>query len=445
MELRGIKYKKIYGYLSGELTFKTGENFLVGINGCGKTTVLNLIKWLLEPSLADLCTLDHEYVSLEFKHEKYLYTLKSEIKNSIHELQLITKDKTHNYHPITTTLHLSPNLLKNQEFINEAKKRYSSMTPDLNEVATWHFLVEELPSPVFIGLGRSIDGKYLLGSHKRSAVLRERNRPESLPAATIATELMRDAYNTVRQQIVEINEDLNRKVLELSFSGLIRNSSGKNKSRLTEIRSKISKLKENFTTSSGKGKYSKTLSDQGVRNAIIEYLKGLEKLLDQSKAVDQIMLILNGHNFERAANMFDLFEEHENRAREAQSEIDTFTEVVNEFITDSGKKINFHNDTGTPYFTRNADNRRMLLCDLSSGEAQIVILLTYFAFLAKKGVPIIIDEPELSLHVQWQEKFVTSVKRVLPSECQTLMATHSPEICGAEEVNVQPITVSSNQ
>ena len=49
MEIRSVEYKKIYGTLSGKLCFKRGENFLVGINGCGKTTVLNLIRWVLGP------------------------------------------------------------------------------------------------------------------------------------------------------------------------------------------------------------------------------------------------------------------------------------------------------------------------------------------------------------------------------------------------------------
>jgi predicted ATP-dependent endonuclease of OLD family len=85
------------------------------------------------------------------------------------------------------------------------------------------------------------------------------------------------------------------------------------------------------------------------------------------------------------------------------------------------------------------------LSDLSSGEVQIVVLLAYFAFLAKKGIPIVIDEPELSLHVQWQKIFVGAVKDVMPPECQTLMATHSPEICGAENVNVQALNAKASK
>ena len=89
--------------------------------------------------------------------------------------------------------------------------------------------------------------------------------------------------------------------------------------------------------------------------------------------------------------------------------------------------------------------RKLFLSELSSGESQIVVLLSYFAFHAKSGIPIVIDEPELSLHVEWQNHFVAAVKKVMPLECQTIMATHSPEICGASDVNVQAISVKGSK
>ena len=143
--------------------------------------------------------------------------------------------------------------------------------------------------------------------------------------------------------------------------------------------------------------------------------------------------------------MFDLFENYESQAQEVQLEITNFSKAVNRFIQDSGKSILFDDNTGTPYFKSHASSEKLMLSELSSGEAQVVVLLSYFAFLAKTGIPIVIDEPELSLHVQWQKYFVSAVKELMPEECQTIMATHSPEICGAEDVNVQSISVRGPQ
>jgi len=67
---------------------------------------------------------------------------------------------------------------------------------------------------------------------------------------------------------------------------------------------------------------------------------------------------------------------------------------------------------------------------LSSGEKQLLILLS--EVLLQKQTPsiFITDEPELSLHVSWQEKLVSSL-RSLNSQAQIIAATHSPDIVGA--------------
>ncbi|GBQ13317.1 hypothetical protein CFR78_14335 [Komagataeibacter rhaeticus] len=40
------------------------------------------------------------------------------------------------------------------------------------------------------------------------------------------------------------------------------------------------------------------------------------------------------------------------------------------------------------------------------------------------------DEPELSLHIDWQENLVPSLKKINPNS-QVIFATHSPDIVGA--------------
>lgn len=441
MELRRIQYKGIYGHLSGTLDFQQGENFLVGINGCGKTTILNLIRWILGPSLPDLCTLDHDRIVLNLKHEKYLYSIQSKLYKTKHELKVVTKDTSRDFHPIVTTLHVHPNTMKSSAYLREVRDAYQRLSPEPKEVTTWSFLLEELPSPVFVGLGRHIEDTAFYPSRR---TLRGRGRSsESRPATSTATELMRDAFNSARRQLVEINDDLNRKVLELSFSGVIRPTNRLKTGTAEGMREKIGQLKEKFTKAADEGEYSKALSSAEVRSAIVKYLADLEGLLSRGGTDDEVWVALNQHNFDRAAKMFDLFEKHEDRAHGVQKEMETFISAVNSFLTDSGKQIHFDADTGNPSFTCGSAEGSMSLAELSSGEAQVVILLSYFAFLAKTGVPIIIDEPELSLHVEWQKHFVGAVKRVMPSECQTVMATHSPEICGAEAVNVQAISVRS--
>ena len=66
---------------------------------------------------------------------------------------------------------------------------------------------------------------------------------------------------------------------------------------------------------------------------------------------------------------------------------------------------------------------------LSSGEKQILILLTEALLTVDEPVVYIADEPELSLHVSWQEKLLGSLVR-LGGQIQVIVATHSPDIAG---------------
>jgi len=62
---------------------------------------------------------------------------------------------------------------------------------------------------------------------------------------------------------------------------------------------------------------------------------------------------------------------------------------------------------------------------LSSGEKQLLRICLEALFAGDN--PIIIDEPELSMHIDWQRKFVKSIRQLSPHS-QIIIATHSPEI-----------------
>ena len=72
---------------------------------------------------------------------------------------------------------------------------------------------------------------------------------------------------------------------------------------------------------------------------------------------------------------------------------------------------------------------------LSSGEKQLFILLT--EVLLQRGMPYIFiaDEPELSLHIEWQ-RLILKVLSELNENVQIVVATHSPEIASSFPDNV---------
>lgn len=425
MEIRRVEYKNIYGTLSGKLEFGHGENFLVGINGCGKTTVLNLIRWVLGPNFPELLALQHDLIRIDVKHKKHMYSIESRIIKGKYELKVVTRDKSRKFNPITAVLGVGPRKIPTDT--EEIRARYD-LKPEDHEVSTWNFLMRELPSPVFIGLERSVEN-----DPSDQTVRRIQRHPTAIGRART---LMRDAFNTGRQRLVVINNRLNLGLLDLIFSSVLPSKLDSRAHFSGDIARKIPQLKKEFENSANKDLYS---------DLVVKYLGKLSSLLNSKTKKDKDWVMNNQHNLNRAGKVVDLLEKRESEVQKAQREISSFKKEVNRFIGDSGKSIHFDNDTGAPHFETRAHSSRLRLSELSSGETQVVVLLSYFAFHAKEGIPIVIDEPELSLHVKWQKYFVNAVKEVMPEECQTIMATHSPEICGAEDVNVQSISVRATQ
>jgi predicted ATP-binding protein involved in virulence len=66
---------------------------------------------------------------------------------------------------------------------------------------------------------------------------------------------------------------------------------------------------------------------------------------------------------------------------------------------------------------------------LSSGEQHELVLFYELLFRVDPGSLILIDEPEISLHISWQQQFLEDVQEVTPlTDIDILMATHSPDI-----------------
>jgi energy-coupling factor transporter ATP-binding protein EcfA2 len=71
------------------------------------------------------------------------------------------------------------------------------------------------------------------------------------------------------------------------------------------------------------------------------------------------------------------------------------------------------------------DTDAIELGDLSSGEKQLLRICT--DVLLADGAPVLIDEPELSMHIDWQRKMIPALRALAP-DSQLIIATHSPEI-----------------
>ncbi len=71
------------------------------------------------------------------------------------------------------------------------------------------------------------------------------------------------------------------------------------------------------------------------------------------------------------------------------------------------------------------DERELSLASLSAGEKQVLRIL--FEVLFVNTGPFLIDEPEISLHIDWQRELLAALRQ-LNEGAQLVVATHSPEV-----------------
>ena len=100
-----------------------------------------------------------------------------------------------------------------------------------------------------------------------------------------------------------------------------------------------------------------------------------------------------------------------------------FQDIVDELFSDTGKKI--IRTANELQFTQIGEV--LLPYRLSSGEKQILIIL--LTVLVEDNLPYVLfmDEPEVSLHIEWQKRLIDLCLELNPN-VQIILTTHSPAV-----------------
>ncbi|MFQ3544231.1 AAA family ATPase [Halobacillus rhizosphaerae] len=108
--------------------------------------------------------------------------------------------------------------------------------------------------------------------------------------------------------------------------------------------------------------------------------------------------------------------------------IKTFEEMVTNFL--EHKKIEINRNEGYSIKWENdVRNEDIPLEKLSSGEQHFLVLFFELIFKTEENQIILIDEPEISLHISWQLDLVDNLLKIVEmNKNQFLLATHSPSI-----------------
>jgi len=121
-------------------------------------------------------------------------------------------------------------------------------------------------------------------------------------------------------------------------------------------------------------------------------------------------LRLNGNNSEQ-------------KRQEISHPRERFIEILNEVFSHTGKYVD---DTENEILFC-LDDKEISPYHLSSGEKQIIIILLTTLVQDQQPTILLMDEPEISIHFDVQEKLIDYIRELNPN-VQIILATHSPAI-----------------
>jgi len=145
----------------------------------------------------------------------------------------------------------------------------------------------------------------------------------------------------------------------------------------------------------------------------------------------------------------DLTEEDLHRAREAltiyvrdvQEKLKVFDDIAHrigslmDIVNDRFKYKHLRIDRMRGFrVLSDQDEASIQIEDLSSGEQHELVVLYELLFRAPKNGLVLVDEPEISLHVAWQSRFLSDLIGILRlTDAYAIVATHSPVIIGTRQ------------
>lgn len=435
MIIKKIRIYDLHGEYDYKIDFDEQITFLYGSNGCGKTTILNILASIVTGKLYNLVDYMFSKIILD-------YVDTNNNCNRI-ELSIETVDKTtrkmkvyfeEQSFVIEDVDNLKEKLFRKAED-DSLDRIFYSMYPFAEKV-------KKVFNYVYLPLSRYGNDTYDAGRDYYHYISRRRYFvQQQSPYNTYlneslqyVAELIKDSCMNINVQENKINDKFRKDVLSSS----IRVSSDM---PIAKIFREIDHCKWDDVLKS-KDVYIKTLREIGVfdknlQNKIEQFFKEFEEAykdyqshLNDKEAGIKIDFAWQYAEFLKIKSIVELAKENEKIKDNVRKPKEIFLEVINDFFVSSGsdKKIMI-NSEGQVYF--DTHNRKLKLTDLSSGEKQIIITFASLIFGLKgknRGI-FIVDEPEASLHLEWQSKFVPAIFKT-NKNVQLIFATHSPELIG---------------
>jgi predicted ATP-binding protein involved in virulence len=430
MRITKLTVKNLFGIFHHEISLKMKDRITIihGPNGMGKTIILTMVNALFNGSYLQILRIPFGELVIDFDDKSCIKVKKQQKEDSgdkngnelILELQ-----KNHVKQKPFTVKHRT---LSRQEvnfplgIIDEEISELDRIGPDswvciptqeklsLDEVlARYHdrlpvrYVQRRIDEPDWLKEVRKeihirfIETQRLLSFAKSRRTRGYEVSPQMFLAVIQYSEELANAIQAKLAEYATLSQSLDR-----TFPTRLVVGAGVSELTIEELRINLNQLEEKRSRLMAAG------------------LLDMEKEIDfkELQRIDESNRNVLSVYIEDVKKKLSVFDEFSNR-------IDLLVKTINNrFLY---KKMSISKKEG--FIFKTAEGKDLLPTNLSSGEQHELVLLYELLFKVNPDSLILIDEPELSLHVVWQQQFLKDLQEISRIVgLDFLIATHSPQI-----------------
>ncbi|SKB87239.1 AAA family ATPase [Dyadobacter psychrophilus] len=416
MKITSIRIEKLFDIFNYSISFRNNENILIitGPNGFGKTMVLNIIfnlfnknfsffeslvfervgVWLDDYTLISITKIkDSKSVKIRFEVTQYGQVVAT--MNYPSKVQKEFVSSLHRYLPVSR--------IDEDKWIDLRTDKTLNITEIINEFG------DQLPPEILdsVGLYKSNEiNKYLdaLNVHliKEQRLFKKVKNNDRNPRYEKDHSLMIETIQTYAKELKQLISYYSQESFVIS-----QRLDSSYPDRLIKEKNKLSEADYLYRFASLKETQEK-LAKYGL------YERKQQMLRYSPEDAKALLVYIN--DFEQKLGVFD----------DLLEKLELFTGILNDRRF-TFKTIEVDKEKG--FYFKPHKGKELELSQLSSGEQHEVVLLYELIFNARPGVLVLIDEPEISLHITWQKQFLNDLLRIIRIQrFQVIVATHSPSV-----------------
>jgi predicted ATPase len=416
--------------------------FFIGPNGSGKTTLINLIAAALTADYRTLDRVSFEKITITLSGDKKKPPQIVVKKSASGGTQVIEYELIHDEPGSTSRYSLDEIEIRNmmrrsvtdQRYVRELPWKSSGSKPTHGAGLGFSDELSSIVNVNWLSVDRILNEERIRDGRSYESMIDFRLESQSNKLVRYLSKNSQEQDNQIRQ----FQQNVLLNVIDFPSNpirGTVQLASIENVEKIVDT------LERTFRAAK--------IEEQRIRSAVDNFKARSETAIknysemDKSKPItsrsrlknDQIKTISDfftvSQKISQSSTIVQMASDLQDRLNEIQERRNLFIDTANQLFSNKTMIINSSNEI----LFKTSSGKELIPQALSSGEKQMLVLISEVFLQDGQKSILIADEPELSLHVAWQETLIDNMKNLNPHG-QIIVATHSPDIVGGREERI---------